>query len=76
MNFDNIIQRVWPKVRKRHLYPELPMPEIMDVGDEDVSIQMEGKTIHLNGERLMALAQVMDAEDAASKKRDALQNFF
>lgn len=70
MNFHNIIQRVWPQVRKRYLYPELPKPEIIEAGDEDVSIQMQGKTIRLNNERLAALAQVMDAEDAASALLD------
>ena len=60
MNFNDIIQRVWPAVRKRHLFPELPTPEVIETGDEAASIQMTDKVIQLNANRLAALAQVMD----------------
>lgn len=38
MNFDTVIQRVWPSVRQRYLFPELPMPEVVETGDGDVCI--------------------------------------
>ena len=70
MNFNDIIQRVWPAVRKRHLFPELPTPEVIETGDEAAIIQMTDKVIQLNANRLAALAQVMDIEDATSALLD------
>lgn len=70
MNFDTIIQRVWPSVRQRYLFPELPMPEVVESGDGDVCIQMKDKVIQLNAARLTALAEVMPAEDATAALLD------
>ena len=70
MNFDTIIQRVWPSVRQRYLFPELPMPEVVESGDGEVCIQMKDKVIQLNAARLAALAEVMPAEDATAALLD------
>lgn len=70
MNLQNVINKIWPEVRKRHLYPELPTPQLVESGEEAVSIQMQGKTILLDQETLEALATVMPAEDAASAMLD------
>ncbi len=70
MNFNDIIPRVWPAVRQRHLFPELPLPEVIEMGDKDVSIQMKDKVIQLNAARLAALAQVMDIDDATAALLD------
>jgi hypothetical protein len=70
MNLQAVISKVWPEVRKRHLFPELPTPQIAESGDEAVSIQMKGKTILLDQEVLEALAKVMPVEDAASAMLD------
>jgi len=70
MNLQDVIKNVWPEVRKRHLFPELPTPEIVEAGEEAVAIQMQGKTIQIDAETLMALSQVMPVEDAASAMLD------
>lgn len=70
MNFQELIEKAWPDVRRRHLFPELPAPQVEDNSDEAVSIQMQGKTIRLSRDRLSALSQVMDASDAVSALLD------
>ena len=70
MNLQDVIKKVWPEVRKRHLFPELPTPELVESGDESVSIQMKGKTIQIDQETLEALSKVMPVEDAASAMLD------
>ncbi|MBT3606242.1 MAG: hypothetical protein HN521_24490, partial [Candidatus Latescibacteria bacterium] len=70
MNLQDVIHKVWPDVRKRHLFPELPTPEIVESEEEAVSIQMKGKTIQIDQETLEALAKAMPIEDAASAMLD------
>ena len=62
MNLQDVIHKVWPDVRKRHLFPELPTPEIVESEEEAVSIQMKGKTIQIDQETLEALAKAMPIE--------------
>jgi hypothetical protein len=47
MDFEAIIERIWSDVRKRHLFPELPLPKLVDE-DSDVGVQMRNKRINLS----------------------------
>ncbi len=29
-NLQAIIEEIWPKVKKKHLYPEIPMPKVKE----------------------------------------------
>jgi len=51
-----IIDRVWPEVRKRHLFPELPRP-IVSVEDGVSSVNLTDKQITLSLETSEALAE-------------------
>jgi len=46
-NLDDILKHIWPKVRERHLYPELPAPQ-MSEGIDRVGLEMKGKKISLS----------------------------
>jgi hypothetical protein len=47
MDYNQIIKRVWPEVRERHLYPEIPLPEVVDEAS-DVGVQIRSMRIGLN----------------------------
>ncbi|MDA0710506.1 MAG: hypothetical protein O3B73_09910, partial [bacterium] len=70
MDLNEVMKRVWPEVRRRHLYPELPPPEAGELTGEAVSIQMKGKTIVLDRDILESLASAMPVEDAVSAMLD------
>ncbi|MGB9627803.1 MAG: hypothetical protein ACPL6D_04015 [Thermodesulfobacteriota bacterium] len=55
--FEEIVEEVWPRLKKKHLYPELPMPKIGKVKEsleggteeeEGVGLEMKEKQITLN----------------------------
>lgn len=43
----DILKRIWPKVRARHYYPELPAPRIAE-GKDRVGLELKGKEITLS----------------------------
>lgn len=54
--YQNIIDELWPKLKKKHLYPEIPVPKIGEVTasepkeqeEEAVGLEMKQKQITLN----------------------------
>jgi hypothetical protein len=56
---DDILKQTWPKVRKRHFYPELPIPRIAE-GEDRVALEMKGKTIILSMSFINEISQWMD----------------
>lgn len=46
-NFNDILKQIWPMVRERHFYPELPAPQ-MSEGKDRVGLEMKGKKISLS----------------------------
>ena len=49
-NFQSIIEEIWPKLKKKHLYPEIPMPKVRETPDpkqreaeEDEGVGLEMK---------------------------------
>ncbi len=71
--FQSIIEEIWPRVRKKHLYPEIPLPKIRAVADgeqdeeEAVGLEMKGKQMTINSafvsrmKERMPTAQVIEA---------------
>jgi hypothetical protein len=57
---DDILRRIWPLVRARHFFPELPAPRISD-GKERVGLEMKGKRIALSSSFVNAMARRLDA---------------
>ncbi|MGD0917205.1 MAG: hypothetical protein ABSB22_12190 [Thermodesulfobacteriota bacterium] len=71
-----VIERIWPRLKKKHLYPEIPMPRIREIGDlvqggveqkEGVGLEMKQKQMTINPHFLartkdkMAEEQVIEA---------------
>jgi hypothetical protein len=44
---DGVLKDIWPTVRERHFYPELPAPA-MSEGNDRVALEMKGKKISLS----------------------------
>lgn len=71
-----ILEEIWPRLRKKHLYPEIPMPQIKPIQEsveegeensEGVGLEMKDKVMTLNPlfisslEGKMAKEKVMEA---------------
>ena len=61
MDFEAIIERIWPDVRKRHLFPELPLPKLVDE-DSDIGVQMRNKRINLSASLCESLSDHLPPE--------------
>ena len=57
-NYQSIIEEIWPKLRKKHLYPEIPIPKVRSTPetgqgesqeDEGVGLEMKHKQMIING---------------------------
>ena len=57
-NYQSIIEEIWPKRRKKHLYPEIPVPKVRSTPDpeqgesqedEGVGLEMKHKQMVING---------------------------
>jgi hypothetical protein len=52
--FQSIIDEIWPRVRKKHLYPEMPVPKVRAAAEEEadeneaVGLEMKGKQMTIN----------------------------
>lgn len=57
------IDRLWQKVRKKHLFPEIPRPKVGET-DGNVAIEMKNKQITLSGDFLNRLGERIGREDA------------
>ena len=57
-NYQSIIEEIWPKLRKKHLYPEIPIPKVRSTPEtgqgegqeeEGVGLEMKHKQMIING---------------------------
>jgi hypothetical protein len=57
-NLQSIIEKIWPKLKKKHLYPEIPMPKVKGTPDpergeaeedEGVGLEMKQKQMTIRG---------------------------
>lgn len=70
-NFQSIIEQIWPKLKKKHLYPEIPMPRVREASekkedqpteDEDVGLEMKQKQLTINGAFVLQMKDKMPQE--------------
>ncbi len=56
-NYQSIVEEIWPKLKKKHLYPEIPMPKVRGTSDTDqveaeenegVGLEMKQKQMTIN----------------------------
>lgn len=57
------IDRLWQKVRRKHLFPEIPRPTVGET-EGNVAIEMKDKQITLDEGFLTRISEQMDTEDA------------
>jgi len=71
-HYQSIIEEIWPKLRRKHLYPEIPMPKVKGIPDpeqgegeegEGVGLEMKQKQMTING------AFVSQMKDKMPEKR-------
>jgi hypothetical protein len=62
-DLDDILRSVWPKVRERHLFPELPYPQWVG-GEDRVALEMKGKQISLSREFMKQIDPELDPSAA------------
>lgn len=55
----DILDDIWPRVRARHLYPELPQPRLAE-GKERVGLEMKGKQITLSTAFVNEMSRFID----------------
>jgi len=67
-NLQAILEEIWPKVRKKHLYPEIPMPKVKEpstrkeeraVEDEEVGLEMKQKQLTISGAFVQQMSDKM-----------------
>jgi hypothetical protein len=71
-NLQSIIEEIWPRLKKKHLYPEIPIPKVREAPkrereesgkDEDVGLEMKQKQLTINS------AFVLQMKDKMPEKR-------
>jgi hypothetical protein len=66
---EEVIKKIWPRIRKKHLFPEIPIPKASE-GDESVALEMKNKQITINTAYCDKIAHKMDAEEAVEALLD------
>ena len=70
-NAQAILEEIWPRVKRKHLYPEIPVPRIKTTPDADkdavgqnegVGLEMREKQLTINGSFLSGLKDRMAEE--------------
>lgn len=66
-----LIEEMWPKLKKKHLFPEIPMPKVGKIQgaggegtekNEGIGLEMKGKQLTINPAFLATLKGRMEAE--------------
>lgn len=60
---EEILKKIWPKVRRKHLFPQIPMPQFVE-SDEHVALEIKSKQLQVNAAFLEGLSDKMDPSDA------------
>ena len=62
MEIEDIIQKVWSRVKRKHLYPQLPLPTVIE-GGEDVALEIKSKQLSISSAFYQKLKGKMDGEE-------------
>jgi len=61
-DLDDILKTVWPNVRRRHLFPELPIPECVD-GELRVGLDINRKKISISRKFVKEMSVVLKPQE-------------
>ena len=71
-NYKSIIEEIWPRLKKKHLYPEIPMPKVRGTSDTDqveaeenegVGLEMKQKQMTINRAFVSQMKEKMPEEE-------------
>ncbi|UCC66709.1 MAG: VWA domain-containing protein [Deltaproteobacteria bacterium] len=62
MDIEKTIQKVWPKVRRKHLFPQIPLPKVIE-GGEEVALEIKSKQLLISNSFFEKLKDVMEGEE-------------
>jgi hypothetical protein len=62
MELEKIIKKVWPQVRKKHLFPHIPLPSVIEGGD-DIALEIKSKQLFISNAFFEKLKVKMDEEE-------------
>ncbi|MBW2038485.1 MAG: VWA domain-containing protein [Deltaproteobacteria bacterium] len=62
MEIEKIIRKVWPKVRKKHLFPQIPPPKVIE-GGEEVALEIKSKQLFISNSFYEKLKDTMEGEE-------------
>ncbi|MGD8509544.1 MAG: hypothetical protein PVH81_11630, partial [Syntrophobacterales bacterium] len=60
-DLEELLKRIWPEVRRRHLYPEIPLPRF-DNSSSPVAMEIRNKQIILNLDYIRTMTRSLPAE--------------
>ncbi|MDH3851435.1 MAG: hypothetical protein OEV09_10300, partial [Deltaproteobacteria bacterium] len=60
-DLEELLKRLWPGVRRRHLYPEIPLPRFDD-SPSPVAMEIRNKQIILNLDYISTMTRSLPAE--------------
>jgi len=63
MKDSEAINRLWQRVRRKHLFPEIPRPKVGET-ESHVAMEMKNKQITVDGDFLKRVGETMGKEDA------------
>ena len=61
-DINDIIKEVWPRIRKRHLFPELPAPTCAE-GEDRVGLDIKGKQISISRSFVEKMARSLEPRE-------------
>ncbi len=61
-DMDELLKEIWARVRKRHLFPELPTPKYTE-GERRVGLDIKGKRISIGKEFVAEMSQRLEQEE-------------
>ncbi len=67
---EEVIRKVWPAVKRKHLFPEIPMPQLSDGACEGALLEMKTKQLLINPLFLEKLEEKISLEDAVEALLD------
>ncbi len=69
MNLQEIIADMWPRVRRKHFFPELPMPQVGE-SEKKAAVEMKNKQIVVDAAFCEQLAANMPIEEVVEASLD------
>jgi hypothetical protein len=70
-NYQSIIEKIWPQLKKKHLYPEIPIPRIRETASskqneaeekEGVGLEMKAKQMTINAAFVSRMKDKMEGQ--------------